>query len=571
MTKLRMNRRYMTEIFVLIAIPLMAAGCVFGDDDDGGTAPDVDETPPEVAGSLPADGASGTTRTGPCWIAFSEPMDEHSVSDNTSVSPYFASTSHWSEDADTVFLVPYAPLDAGTAYTITVGADCEDANGNTMGTDVAITFTTGSAEDTDPPQVVSTSPPNGAADVGPGDDLRIRFDEPVEGIPDWYTQTEVVISPMPGDGWFEREGNDLVIHHSPFPTEQVVSVTVTTDLQDISGNALAAPYGFSFTTASDDVRPYLASADPENGETGVSPSTAGIILTFSEPMYPEFEMPASNVDARILAAFTAEPDWNEDYSEIYLPAAHGLLPGCTYWVEFEDVTDMAGNPIDPNPTVYSFTTSGAGDYFPVGQGYEWGYIHHRITSMLGGASEVEGDIRRVLENYSPSTGDFEEVTYYMDRGVWVLEEKQYLRKTAEGILHLGREGWSDGVLEEQMIWDEPLAYLKLPVEEHAGESWSISGTVSDGGTVYMTIDGSVSIESPPVDIENLFLDGTFRDCLVWVLEADLVMYEGGSPAGSESVLQKMVLCEGPGQVMIIYEEVGGMEPPDTMSVTGWEF
>ena len=59
-------------LILLLAAPLFIAGCSTSSGTDGAVSRDT--TPPTISGQFPALGASGVTRTGPFWVAFSEPM-----------------------------------------------------------------------------------------------------------------------------------------------------------------------------------------------------------------------------------------------------------------------------------------------------------------------------------------------------------------------------------------------------------------------------------------------------------------------------------------------------------------
>ncbi|HUV37828.1 MAG TPA: Ig-like domain-containing protein, partial [Patescibacteria group bacterium] len=60
----------------LLAVILFALFAVTGcSEDENGVGPS-DTTPPTVAGHYPVDGATNVSRSGPYWIAFSEPMNE---------------------------------------------------------------------------------------------------------------------------------------------------------------------------------------------------------------------------------------------------------------------------------------------------------------------------------------------------------------------------------------------------------------------------------------------------------------------------------------------------------------
>jgi methionine-rich copper-binding protein CopC len=560
---------YSRSLFLLVAVALVSfIGCTSDGDAPEEPGPG-DTTPPVLIGSYPLDGATGVSRSGPYWFAFDEAMNAESVRNNISTSPYFGYDIHANASADTFWLTPQYVLTGNTVYEFNVGQECEDTAGNEMGTLVSIDFTTTPEQDMDPPTVVSTYPADNATGVNPGAAIRITFSEPVAYPGDWGSQTAIGIVPYPGDGYFEREGDDLLIWHSPFPVDSEIEVTVTTDLMDISGNNLEASYTFSFRTLNDTTRPYLASATPANGSSNVPTGTSGITLTFSEPMFPEFDMPAEDVDARIVLAMEEEPEWNTDFSRISLTFPDGLLPGCTYWVYFRNVTDMAGNYIDPNPTYYWFKTSGTTTYYPIAGNDLWYFFGY--DSPLAKSPGLDmGSVKRVIENYNVSNGEFEEVWYTWDEGVWVIDEKTFMRDTGTTLLHLGREEYRDGVLDQTMMWDSPLTFLKLPPQSNLGDSWFIETTADLGEGYSMTISGTITISAGTVDVSVPIAEAIFRDCIVWTLYAEVTMYDNGTPEGGDEFLQTYFLAEGVGPVMLIDEDLTAPSVPDTIIVTGWD-
>lgn len=548
-----------------LAIIILICGCT----DDKSTVPSRDRTPPTVVASYPQDGAPGVTRSGPFWIAFSEPMDRSSVENAISVAPAFGLDMHFSADRDTVFITPRNLLAAGAGYTITAAASCADLAGNEMGIDHEIAFTTTAADDSEPPRVLSTTPADGAEGVNCGAPLRITFSEPVVYPGDWNTQTAVVIDPWPDTGFFERQGNDLVVWHTPFPMDSLIDVTLTTALTDLAGNPLAETFQFSFRTEFDDTPPYLASASPANGETGVSSNTQSITLRFSEPIFPDFDMPPQNVDARVISAATAQPEWNEDYTTITIPCANGLLPGCTYWLYLEDVTDMAGNAIDPNPTHYSFTTAGTRNYYPVVQGYEWYYLESGGpgAGRLGGMPASD---YRAIENYNPSAGTFEEVWYEQEGGHWLIREKAFLCLSGNILQHLGRAEYRDGVLQAIMTWDEPISYLRLPPQNHPGTDWPLEATATVG-PYRIELSGSIGIEALTENVLVEQIGGIFHNCIRWRIDVEMTRYDNGTAVENVIFRQIFFLAEGVGPVMVINEQTLPPSPPDTLTLIGWNF
>jgi hypothetical protein len=557
------------RLILMFSILLMAlAGCT--SDDGSPEAPeDTDNTPPVMTGSSPHDSETGVSRTGPYWFAFNEEMDVESVQDNIDASPDFGHDIHANSSADTFWLTPHVALAGSSPYEFNVGPACEDLAGNRMGSLVSIDFTTTAAQDMDPPTVESTVPIGGATGVNPGDPLRITFSEPVSYPGSWDTQTGIEIVPYPDDGYFERQGSDLLVWHYPFPVDSLIEVTVTTDMTDISGNNLEADHTFSFRTLNDTTRPFLASSVPTVGNTNVSSSISMISATFSEPMFANFDMPAEDVDARMILALSEEPEWNAEYTTVTLTLERGLLPGCLYSVFFRDVTDWGGNVIDPNPTHFWFRTSGEPSYYPIRTGYLWYFMGGMMPVAKMPGIDMGSD-RRAIENYNSSSGEFEEVWYEWDEGVWVIREKTFLRNYLGMIQHIGREEYDNGVLEETMMWDSPMTFLRMPPQDHLGESWTVGSTADMGEGMSLSISGEIGISASTFDVFSPLADAVFRDCLKWSFSAEVTWYDNGTPGGGDEFIVTYFLSEGVGLVMIIDENLTAPSEPDTMFVSGWD-
>lgn len=542
----------MKSLFVSLVIVLFTLFIALGCSEDETPAGPSDTTPPTVTGHYPADGATDVSRSGPYWVAFSEPMDEDQVEDmlGFDLDPWEYNCS-WS--GDTLIITPYALLDAGAEHTITIDGDCEDLAGNAMGDDCSFSFTTTTQADNTPPEVTGTVPSDGATGVGSCAAIRITFSEPMD-----LTNTEgaVGFDPAPADISFDWEGVTMIVGHLPFPQDATITVTVSTAATDLAGNPLDAAYEFSFTTLVDNIRPYLVSADPANGATNVQTTLSGITCNFSESMFPEFDINPADIDARFIHDFDGDhAAWNGDYSSVTVPARSGidLLAGCTYWVRFRDVTDMAGNPIDPNPTLYEFTITGTPDYFL----YQDGSVYLRDTSW----GEIE---ERRIENYSSGDGTFD-IVYEETSGI---HDIWHMRKTGSEIQHLGRDEYDEGAYLFTMTWNDPLTYLKFPVENHLGETWYFSTGATLDADHSMTLEGSVEIEDYPVNLESGEMHGTFRGCYVHHLNATVIFYEYGVPADTSVMHEKTWLAEGIGWVKQVAEETG--DDPDTLNVVDWD-
>ncbi len=330
------------------------------------------------------------------------------------------------------------------------------------------------------PEVEGTVPDDGALNVNGIITIEITFNEPMNPS---NAENAVQAIPALHDVWFEWEALTMKVHHEAFPPDSLITITIGTGATDLSGNHLAAPYVFSFRTIDDDAAPYLVSALPANGATSVPTSLSEMVLNFSESMdMNTFEFPPEYIDARFNQLVRTEPEFNEDYSSITVTSSRPLLPGCTYWANFWNVTDGAGNVIDPNPTPYEFTTEGSQTLYPVMTDAAWYYVR-------GGYSEAT----RLIDNYSPQGGTFDEVRLD-DRSH--IEEKVHLRKTASVIQHLGRSEYDeDGIFELSMMWNDPIPYIKLPIESYLGQSWTFATTGTINDSMSIALSGHIELDA----------------------------------------------------------------------------
>lgn len=543
----------------LIITSLFVFGC--SENEEGNAnKPEPDTKAPTVLASYPPQNAMNVKRNGPFWILFSEPMNKESA--EGAVTTDFGYFDSW--NGDTLFLTPTELLQPSTEYQIIVQTDAKDLAGNNLAAPYGINFTTNSAQDSVPPTIVSTNPANGATDVPGAQNIEITFSEPMEV---WNTQQAVTLSPEPDVVDFDWNGTTLIIQHTSFGSNTPVTVTISTGAMDLAGNHLAAQYSFSFTTAEDNTRPYLASANPANNSTGVSRDISSIRFTFSEPMDENSfdNVDATHLDARFIQLIQEDPSFDPSFVTITINPAHRLLPGCSYWVSFYNVTDQAGNVIDPNPTPYTFTTQGTKTYFPFLDPNKWWYLSD-------GSTEI-----REVQNYNSSTGYFEIASKDETGALWNIEKLRY-SSTDNTIYHLGVVDYNgSGAVVTSMEWDDQIPYIKLPVESHLGDSWEINstGTFSDysGPTAQnydLTISATAEIDHATVDLVSNELEGTFKDCAVFSVNGTITIYDsGGTPLDEQQVSMTLYLAPCVGTVMQMDFDPG-QGTTDTTYIYNWE-
>ncbi len=235
---------------------------------------------------------------------------------------------------------------------------------------VDVVFTTTASADTTPPTVSSTTPITGATGVSNGTSVTATFSEAMD-------------STTINGSTFELRGtnNALVsanvtynatnrtitlIPSSSLAASTTYTATIkggTTGVKDSAGNALAANFTWSFTTAAADTTPpTVTSVSPNSGATGVSTGTS-VTATFNEAM-DSTTISGSTFELRnpsnTLVSATAS--YNATNRTVTLTPSSPLVASTTYTTTIKGgttgVKDSAGNALAANFT-WSFTT-GAG-------------------------------------------------------------------------------------------------------------------------------------------------------------------------------------------------------------------
>lgn len=197
-----------------------------------------DTDPPTVDSTSPTDLKTDVPVDAVVTATFNEPINASTIVftlDSVSGSVSYNSGTY------TATFAPYDDLDYSTTYTASIQAS--DLAGNPMAAPFTWGFTT--KADEDPPEVVSTSPGDGATGVAPGAVVRANFNEDIQeganfGDIDLDGATGVSAS---------IDGNILTIAHNSFTYNTAYEVTIPAGaVDDLADNPLGADYTWSFTT-----------------------------------------------------------------------------------------------------------------------------------------------------------------------------------------------------------------------------------------------------------------------------------------------------------------------------------
>jgi YVTN family beta-propeller protein len=125
----------------------------------------VDVTPPQIASTFPANGATNVSATGAITIQFNERMDFTSVDStdialrNVSTNTGVGGVAAGLEDNTLIAFTPSAPLAYATSYRLTVKAGINDLAGNAMADSTVVLFQT----EPQPPVTLASITPSSAS------------------------------------------------------------------------------------------------------------------------------------------------------------------------------------------------------------------------------------------------------------------------------------------------------------------------------------------------------------------------------------------------------------------------
>jgi hypothetical protein len=215
----------------------------------------ADVTAPTVSATVPVNAATAVAISGKLTAAFSEAMDPLTISTASftlkqGVTPIAGTVSY---AGVTATFTPGASLAPLTAYTATITTAAKDLAGNALVANFNWSFTTGSSPDVTAPTVSSTVPVNAATGVGINQTVNATFSEAMDPLT--ISTASVTLTGPGATSVTGTVGYDVVSKIATFTPASslaplsVYNATITTAAKDLAGNALAANFVWSFTTA----------------------------------------------------------------------------------------------------------------------------------------------------------------------------------------------------------------------------------------------------------------------------------------------------------------------------------
>jgi hypothetical protein len=244
-------------------------------------------TGPQLAVSsfVPANGAADVSVTSTIRATFNAPVDSTSITVSTmnvSVSGIGTAAGTYAVQDNVVVFTPASPFPGNATVNVQVSGVLDLAG--RASNFASMSFRTAAAPDTAPPTVVSVTPADGASAIGPNAQVVITFSESVN--PSTINNSTVALfangARFGGVSGISADNRTIVVNGGTLPASSVVTVALTSAVQDLSGNHLTDfTSAFSTGAAFDTARPSIVSQRPANGASGVGANT-GIVLFVSE-------------------------------------------------------------------------------------------------------------------------------------------------------------------------------------------------------------------------------------------------------------------------------------------------
>jgi hypothetical protein len=184
----------------------------------------------------------------------------------------------------TVTFTPATALPGNTTISLQVSG-VQDLAGSTNNYATSA-FHTAAVADTTPPTIVGVTPSDGATGVGLNTQVVVSFSESLNPA----TVNNNTFGLFANGSRFgyvsgvSADNRTVMLSGGTLPAASLITLAVTSGVQDLAGNALA-DFTSSFTSgeAPDITRPSVVSQRPGNGASGAA-ATTGIVLFLSKPM-----------------------------------------------------------------------------------------------------------------------------------------------------------------------------------------------------------------------------------------------------------------------------------------------
>jgi hypothetical protein len=387
---------------------------------------------PVVVSTNPLNGATGVPLNQKITATFSQAMNPVTVMAPATFTLAVAGvggaavpgTVTYVAATNTATFAPTVNLLASTHYTATITTAAQNAGGNGLASNVAWSFTTGTTTNVTPPTVIATIPASGAIGVPTNEKITATFSAVMDPATITAAGTYTVVATVgsaavPGTVTYAG-ATATFAPTSALAANTQYTAKITTAAKDLTGNAMAANFLWSFTTgaAADTTPPTITLTNPASVGVNVL-LNATVNATFSEAMNPltitapgTFTLAVAGVGG---AAVAGTVTYNSVSSIATFTPSTNLTASTQYTANVTNAAqDLAGNALAaglvPNP--WSFTTGAAAG--PPGPNLA---SASTFGAFGGGAGITNQGINTVINGNIGTTGVSTVVTGFHDNGV----------------------------------------------------------------------------------------------------------------------------------------------------------
>ncbi|MGB9382144.1 MAG: Ig-like domain-containing protein [Candidatus Binatus sp.] len=345
----------------------------------------------------------GTTQT--ITATFSEPMNAASVIapgtftvTGPGVTPVPGTVTYDATNNIATFAPIGGTFATGTTFTATITTAAESVALLPLASNYVWSFTTGAGPDTTPPLVSATDPANSATNVPTNQKIVATFDKVMNSSTITGTTFTLMgpgVTPVLGTVTYSTIGNTATFTpSSALATSTLYTATITTGVADLSGNALASNYVWTFTTGlgTDVTAPTVTLMNPADAAIGVG-IDASVNATFDKPMDSSTLNPATfTVTGPGATVVVGKVSYDvADMIATFTPTSP-LAASTTFTAMIAGALDLAGNPLAT--TSWTFTTgSTTTGQSPVNLGSASAYAILAATTVTApGPIVVNGDL-----------------------------------------------------------------------------------------------------------------------------------------------------------------------------------
>jgi Ice-binding-like/Bacterial Ig-like domain len=389
-------------------------------------------TVPTVASTNPASGATVVPLNQKIAVTFNQPMNPATITaagaftlEVTAGAVPVAGTVTYVAGANTALFTPTVSLAPSTPYTAAIAPTVQSVSGNLIAGSHVWSFTTGIIANTTLPTVVSTVPTSAATLVPTNTILTATFSKPMD--PTALTAAGTFTLDVAGvggaavPGTVSYAGNTVTLMPtSPLTAATQYTATITTAAQDLTGNALAANYVWSFTSGAgpSTTAPTITLTNPASASS-TAPLNGAVNATFSEDMNPATVIAPGTFTLNVAGVGGASVPGSVTYdvnSDIATFTPNANLTATTQYTATisTGATDVSGNPLDagliPNP--WTFTTGSTTEQMPPNLG-----TAATFGAFGGGAGITNQGIHTIINGDIGTTGASTLVTGFHDSGV----------------------------------------------------------------------------------------------------------------------------------------------------------